>query len=185
MRRSNEINEALRAYIERRIKLKEQGQANVLPNLRLLIWKLRHGKLRSAFSKNKSSNEVPEYDVDLFQQILAETKSIVARSGGELVFVYLPEYERFSEVTPSAPWSAARIKPEILDMVSESGIDVIDIEPAFRRESDPLELFPFKLQGHYNSKGYAVVADEITRYLETRGAGSGSPFIGSPSVEKP
>ena len=69
-------------------------------------------------------------------------------------------------------------------MLSELGLDVIDVEPAFRKESDPLDLFPFKLQGHYNSKGYTVVADEITRYLEAQGFSSGSPFTSSLSVDQ-
>ena len=78
---------------------------------------------------------------------MREAKSIVEGDGNNLVFVYLPEYERFSEDTASAPWSAARLKPDILRMLSELGLDVIDVEPAFRKESDPLDLFPFKLQG--------------------------------------
>jgi hypothetical protein len=166
MSRHKEINEALRIYIDNRLKMKEQGRAKVLPNLRLLLWKLRHDKLPTAYSENKGSSDVADYDIELFGQVLEETKRIIMGSGGKLVFVYLPEYERFSENTPSPPWSAARIKPDIIDMVSALGIDVIDIEPAFHREDDPLELFPFRIQGHYNSKGYAVVANEIKRYLD-------------------
>ena len=182
--RQKEIDDALRAYVEHRIKVKDLGRATVLPNLRLLIWKLRNGKLFPRYN-NSDPDDVPEYDIDLFQKILREATNIVEENGGQLVFVYLPEYERFNEDTPSAPWSAARLKPEILKMLSELGLDVIDIEAAFRKESDPLDLFPFKLQGHYNSKGYAVVAAEIMRYLEAQGISSGLPFRSSRSVENP
>jgi len=174
MQRHSEINKAVYAYIENRLKMKEQGQAKLLPNLRSLFWEFRQGKLLTPFTKKKSPSDLlkSKYDIELFQQILAETKRIIARGGGKLVFVYLPEYERFSEETPSPPWSAARIKSDILDMVSTLGVDVIDIEPAFHRENDPLELFPYKIQGHYNSRGYAVVANEIKRYLENYKVGS-------------
>ena len=57
--RQNEINGAVRAYVEDRIMGQERGQANVLPNLRLLILKLRNGKLFSAYSRSKSPNDVP------------------------------------------------------------------------------------------------------------------------------
>ena len=166
MSRHKEINEALRNYIDNRLEMKEQGRAKILPNLRLLLWKLRHETQPAAYSEKKSNNDVVDYNIELFKRILEETKRIITASGGHLVFVYLPEYERFREDTPSPPWSAARIKPDILDMVSRLGIDVIDLEPAFHREEDPLELFPFRIMGHYNSKGYAIVAKEIKRYLD-------------------
>jgi hypothetical protein len=166
MPRQKEINEALHVYIDNRLKVKEQGRAKVLPNLRLLLWRFRHETQPAAYSENKGSSDAADYDIELFKRTLEETKRIIMGSGGNLVFVYLPEYERFSEEMPSPPWSAARIKPDIIDVVSALGIDVIDIEPAFHGEEDPLELFPFRIQGHYNSKGYAVVANEIKRYLD-------------------
>jgi len=166
--RHKEVDEALRIYVDHRLMLKEQGQAKVLPNLRLLLWRFRHETLSADYSDKKSSSNVADYDVQLFKRILGEAKRIITGSGGQLVFVYLPEYERFSDDVPSPPWSAAGIKSDILELVSGLGIDVIDIEPAFHREADPLGLFPFRIKGHYNSKGYAVVANEIKRYLDDR-----------------
>jgi hypothetical protein len=134
----------------------------------LLLWEFRHGKLPVDYGEEKSSTDPADYDIDLFKRILIEAKRSISAGGGHLVFVYLPEYERFRKDIPSPPWSAAGIKSEILNMVSGLGIDVIDIAPAFNREEDPLGLFPFRIKGHYNSKGYAVVANEIKRYLDGR-----------------
>jgi hypothetical protein len=95
-----------------------------------------------------------------------EAKHSARQVGARLVFVYLPEYERFNPATFSAPWSASRIKPDIVDLVSSLGIDLIDIEDAFLDVEDPLDLFPFRMQGHYNKRGYAVVANKIKEYLD-------------------
>jgi len=55
-----------------------------------------------------------------------------------------------------------------VQIVSSSGIDLIDVENAFREAEEPLSLFPFGKQGHYNPYGYAVVVDAIRRYLALR-----------------
>lgn len=164
--RHKEIDKALRVYVDNRLIMKEQGRAKVLPNLRQLLWKLRNETLPIADGEKKSSSNVAGYDIELFKRILEETQRILNGKRGQLVFVYLPEYERFRNDLPSPPWSAAGIKSDVLSMVSALGIDVIDIEPAFHRENEPLDLFPFGINGHYNSKGYAVVANEIKKYLD-------------------
>ena len=50
-------------------------------------------------------------------------------------------------------------------MVSSLGIGLIDIEPAFLAYKDPLDLVPFRMQGHYNKRGYSIVVSEIHKYL--------------------
>jgi hypothetical protein len=172
MHRQRDVNNAVRDYVEGRLTEKDQGRALILPNIRLLIWKFRQGNLLTSWSRKNSPGQAPVHDIELFRQVLTEAKRIITAQGGRFVFIYLPEYERFVADKQSPPWSAARIKAEILDMVATLEIDTIDIEKAFRREADPLELFPFKIQGHYNSKGYAVVANEIMQYLEHQQAGS-------------
>jgi hypothetical protein len=145
--RHREIDAATREYLNGRITEKVNGRAVIFPNLRLLLWRIRH------------------YDLSLFRKILATAKQVVEKNGGRLAFVYLPEYERFNRKVPSAPWSGAGMKTEVLAMVSSLGIDLIDIEPAFLAVEDPVDLFPFRMQGHYNKQGYSIVADEIHKYL--------------------
>lgn len=160
--KKDKINAAMRDYVNNRIEVQEQGRAKVLPNLRLLFWKIRNRK-PSSIGTRKSIN----YDLPMFQEILVSAKHTVEESGGQLVFVYLPEYERFNSEVQKAPWSASRIKGEVVDMVNSLGIDLIDIEPAFRMVEDPLNLFPFRIQGHYNETGHSIVASEIQKYVSS------------------
>ena len=163
--KKDKINAAMRDYVNNRIETQEQGRAKVFPNLRLLFWKIRNRKPR--WIDTHKSNNVDNSELLLFQEILASAKHKVEESGGQLVFVYLPEYERFNSEVQSAPWSASRIKGEVVDMVNSLGIDLIDIEPAFRMVEDPLNLFPFRIQGHYNETGNSIVASEIQKYLSS------------------
>ena len=159
--RHREIDVATREYLNDRVNEKVNGRAVIFPNLRLLLWRIRYTQTGPVQNIDSPMN----YDLSLFRKILATAKQVVEKSGGRLVFVYLPEYERFNREVPSAPWSGTGMKTEVLAMVSSLGIDLIDIEPAFLAVEDPLNLFPFRMQGHYNKQGYAIVADEIHKYL--------------------
>ena len=163
--RYREIDAATRGYLNGRINEKVNGRAVIFPNLRLLLWRIRHAQTGTLQHVDRSMH----YDLSLFRKILATAKQVVEKNGGRLVFVYLPEYERFNREVPSAPWSGAGMKTEVLAMVSSLGIDLIDIEPAFLAVKDPVDLFPFRMQGHYNKQGYSIVADEIYRYLSADG----------------
>jgi len=163
--RYREIDAATRGYLNGRINEKVNGRAVIFPNLRLLLWRIRHTQTGPLQHVDRSMH----YDLSLFRKILATAKQVVEKNGGRLVFVYLPEYERFNREVPSAPWSGAGMKTEVLAMVSSLGIDLIDIEPAFLAVKDPVDLFPFRMQGHYNKQGYSIVADEIYRYLSADG----------------
>ena len=159
--RHREIDTATREYLNDRINEKVNGRAVIFPNLRLLLWRIRHTQTGPV----QNIDSPMYYDLSLFRKILATAKEVVEKNGGRLVFVYLPEYERFNREVPSAPWSGAGMKTEVLAMVSSLGIDLIDIEPAFLTVEDPVDLFPFRMQGHYNKQGYSIVADEIHKYL--------------------
>jgi hypothetical protein len=159
--RHREIDAATREYLNDRINEKVNGRAVIFPNLRLLLWRIRHTQTDPI----KNIDSPMYYDLSVFRKILATAKQLVEKNGGRLVFVYLPEYERFNREVPSAPWSGAGMKTEVLAMVSSLGIDLIDIEPAFLTVEDPVDLFPFRMQGHYNKQGYSIVADEIHKYL--------------------
>ena len=163
--RHREIDAATREYLNDRITEKANGRVVIFPSLRLLLWRIRHAQTGPV----QYTDSPMYYDLSSFRKILATAKQVVEKSGGRLVFVYLPEYERFNREVPNAPWSGTGMKTEVLAMVSSLGIDLIDIEPAFLAVEDPLNLFPFRMQGHYNKQGYSIVADEIHKYLSAEG----------------
>ena len=159
--RYREIDKAMRSFVDDRLVEKIRTTPAVLPNLRTLLWRFRHnqaGPIQAPVTQT-------QYDLSLFRTILSSAKEAVGNNGGRLVFVYLPEYERFNLDVPAASWSGAPMKDEVLAMVSSLGIDYIDIGPAFRAVADPLDLFPFRVQGHYNRQGHEILAQEIRNYL--------------------
>ena len=96
----------------------------------------------------------------LFNDILTKAKSRVEAWGGEMYFVYLPEYNRYQVKRFSH--DRFRKKAEIIELVKGLDIPVIDIhKEVFSNNSDPLSMFPFRIPGHYNSDTYAKVSKVI------------------------
>ena len=93
----------------------------------------------------------------VFRAILTRAKSRVDAWGGHLFFVYLPEWARYSHYTS---WGKAK-RDEVLQIVHDLEIPVIDLNPAFEAQGDPLSLFPFRQVGHYTESGNQVVAKEV------------------------
>lgn len=96
-----------------------------------------------------------------FKKILELTKSLTSKNNSKLYFVYLPEYSRYKIDYDNTNYNL------IKNIVTELNIPFIDInEEVFKKEQNPLKLFPFELLGHYNVNGYKKVAETI--YKVTR-----------------
>jgi hypothetical protein len=97
-------------------------------------------------------------DLSLFQGILRKARDESSTWGGELYFVYLPEYGRYASKVDS---DAYRHRGEVLSIVKALKIPVIDVHTAFAAHPDPLSLFPFRLNNHFAPEGYRLAAQTI------------------------
>lgn len=107
------------------------------------------------------NREAPEYPSELMRSILTSAREDVESWGGELVFVYLPDWNRFGR-----PASAFPFRDEVLQDVEAVGLQVIDMVPVFTAHEEPTEWFPFGLSAHYNEEGYRRVGETIVRELQ-------------------
>ena len=99
-------------------------------------------------------------DADLLRAVLRRAKDAVGAWGGALHFVYLPEWQRYKN-----PKRANSYRDQVLAIVKSAGLPLIDLHETFRSHPDPLSLFPFRQQGHYNMEGHRVVADAVLRSI--------------------
>jgi hypothetical protein len=114
-----------------------------------------------AAGADESTADLHGAGMSVFRSILLQAKQQTETWGGQLVFVYLPDWGRYAGyVTPEI-----MIRSDVLTMVRSLGIRIVDVEPAFRTHGDPLSLFPFRRSGHYTESGYQIVATEVLREL--------------------
>jgi hypothetical protein len=98
--------------------------------------------------------------IQLFKEVLRQAAQTTHSWKGRFIFVYLPQYERYTH-----PWLANPDRQRLLSMVRELGVEIIDLHPVFASQQDPISLFPFRRPGHYDIAGHQIVADTILAYL--------------------
>lgn len=154
------IDVALRRLVEERLSEPAPSRwllFSALQPLRLFI--------QQAVSETRFSPEplgyLREADIlETYTNVLGQAHHRVSQWGGRLLFVYLPEWRTFHDHVSSRE---DRIKIE--QMVAREGLQFLDLTPRFLLGGDPLQYFPFRKFGHYNEKGYALVADAIRETL--------------------
>ena len=96
-----------------------------------------------------------------FKKILQLTKELIDQNNSELYFVYLPKYVRYKVIYDNTNYN------KIKNIVTELNIPFIDIHnEVFKKEQNPLKLFPFEMNGHYNVEGYKKVAETIYKFTK-------------------
>ena len=122
---------------------------------------LRLYNLREKLGLVNYFSEVP----DEFQSILSKADQVVSSWGGELYFVYLPAYLRYSSLVEDH--DEYNHKGQILKMVESTDIPVIDIhERVFAEHEDALGLFPYRINGHYTPEGYRLTSESILNFIK-------------------
>jgi hypothetical protein len=107
----------------------------------------------------------PPPDLALFQRVIHEAKVAVESWGGRLWFVYLPSWDRYGRRGP--PPDDGRV--EVLAAAAREGLTALDLSELFDRQPAPLELFPYRLNGHYSALGYRVAGVELADRLAASG----------------
>jgi len=169
--RQNDIDQALTHDIERQEALEKANQARREENrisgtLREFI-KLTNLREQLSLVYGTDAKELEKLsdlegpNMDLFHEILSQAKSRVSAWGGTLYFVYLPGFARYDNYYDMASEQRSRV----INLLRILDIPLIDIDPAFGAQKDPLSLFPFREPGHYNEKGHQLVAEEVLKAI--------------------
>lgn len=121
------------------------------------------GLLRSSLAQDTPTRSF-DSSWPLMNNVLIEAKKITESWGGELVFVYLPSYTRYSDSISDQ--DEYLDKALLIKSVRRLQIPVIDIHENFLKDKDPLRFFPSRKNGHYNEEGYLMVSRSLVEKLK-------------------
>ena len=101
---------------------------------------------------------------EIYSQILDEAIKTADDWGGKIYFVYYPHSARyFDSLVYPYP---LRKYDFMLDLVNKKKLKIIDLKKeVFDNYGDQKSLFPLRMSGHPNEKGYDLVAQYITKIL--------------------
>ena len=82
------------------------------------------------------------------------------------IFVYIPDKYTFFDIKkPFILKQSIKKRDKIIDEIKKSGIRVIDFKKILNKHPNPKSLYPLEYPGHYNSKGYEEIANNIYKHL--------------------
>lgn len=112
--------------------------------------------LRSIIHARLSKNYSPKKNLFKFREVIKLIKKLADENNSKLFFINLPNYERYKY--NFIPFENDNIR-EIMNTLNIPFIDIHD--EVFKKEDNPLSLFPNEMFGHYNVEGYKKIGKKI------------------------
>ncbi len=176
IQRQTEIDDRLLRYIAE-AEVKEE-KAKLKKAWTRLVRFLRFSNIRQRLDFDDFDPYVDPYVDPLFHEVLKKARDWTVAWGGELYFVYLPDYERYAEdvQNPDLYMKRKAVSSAVVEVVEGLDIPVIDIhQEVFAGHPDWRSLFPLRIGGHYNAEGFSEVSEAIVsgvRKIQQRHSGA-------------
>ena len=124
---------------------------------------------RSLFSLIPKSTKIEDIIKTHFN-IFKKTQQNIDEWGGSLYVVYLPSIHQVDKKNTfkSIPleYKTDLYKKDVEQNIKSLNISYLNMkEEVFDNHFDPLSLFPFRIEGHYNDEGYRLVSEKIIERL--------------------
>ena len=156
--RQNEIDQEYIAFYEKYWKHEETKLKRLK---RILFSSITLNNLRNRLALLEDSEQS---QLQLYETILRKAKNVATSWGGKLFFVYLPAYYRYFYKKDDQ--YAQRL--QVLATIKKLDIPIIDFHETIKKQEDPLDLFPFRVHGHYTERGYNLLASTIISDLHKK-----------------
>ena len=116
-------------------------------------------KLKNIFStKTFYFNNDNTIEEDLFLKVLNKMTLVSNQWNGNLVLVYLPDWNRFNSKYSLVGYFH---KKKIEKILKKTNVIYIDMVKEFEKSQNPINYYPFGIRGHYTKDGYRLIADTI------------------------
>ena len=151
-------------YLDYQKRYNSKFQFNFISILKLLKFRMILIERRLI---NKNERNINKYNFLINQDlknILSIVKDITEKNNQDFYFIYLPGMENFYPKRYADTYKKVNdLKPKVFKVVEDLEINIIDLEKHLKNEK-PTDMFPKR--GHYNSKGYQLIAEGIFQNLK-------------------
>jgi hypothetical protein len=157
--RDGEIKSLEKTYVNQLSKLKNETIESNEKCLKLEQYKAKY--LENSKIEKKESEEILKFDknFDNFKKIIKKANELALNNNINFYFVYLSSRPKYA-----AKYDGENYK-KVINLIEEYNIPIIDMHKFFKEHNDPLSMFPFRRQLHYNEIGYKFVANKIYEFI--------------------
>jgi len=122
---------------------------------------LRERYLENSKIKEREREEILKFDKNFhnFKKIIKNANELALNNNIKFYFVYLSSRPKYA-----AKYDGENYK-KVINLIEEFNIPIIDMHKFFKEHKDPLSMFPFRRQLHYNEIGYRFVANKIYQFV--------------------
>tara|TARA_Y100000294_G_C8556519_1_gene337386 strand:- start:122 stop:1639 length:1518 start_codon:yes stop_codon:yes gene_type:complete len=177
--RQDEVDKAMINFMQKEWKTKMYQKVNPYKSQifekteKNWIAKIFHAlllrNLRSTIKVEPRLSRLHEQELTIFKNILQKSRDRVSGWDGKLYFVYLPRFPCYNKLGTNCRNTFNKeemYRKDVLQIIEKLNIPNIDtLNEVFKPHSDPTSLFPFRMYGHYNAKGYRLIAEAISNRL--------------------
>ena len=153
----------------------EQTILNEKKKLQLNDFKIKKTHNKHAFKKiirlkilrdNIALDRGLNFKIDpIFEKIIIKAKKIAEEKNSKFYFVYLPDKETFK--AHNLVKKNFYKRKEIFEVLKRNDINFIDIySQLFAKADDPIDLFAYRIYGHYSSETYLKIAKILKTYID-------------------
>ena len=158
--KQNQINEMANQMIERHHAKKKKQSEHVISFTFKFIKFIKIFNIRYLIKTRLTQLEPHQSTRPEFKETLKQANDLALKNNSKLYFVYLPEHSRYISNYDNSTYHLVK------NIVDELNIPFIDSHrEVFKKEKNPLKLFPFELHGHYTVEGYRKVAEAIYKFI--------------------
>ena len=109
-----------------------------------------------------SSTKVTNENLNLLKKVFYKANKFSEDNNANFYIIILPDIDRYLSKNKKK-YSINEVKAIARDL----NIKFIDIDlEVFDKEINPKDLFPFKMEGHYNIEGYKKISDSIYNFIK-------------------
>ena len=158
--RQNEIDSFVNDVLNK-TNLNKYTQFIKLYKTRQMMSNLLNDKSLTKKTKKNDTKNNPLLTLSEFKKIIKLAKNLSQKNNSQFYFVYLPKYQRYKNNHVDLNYNLVK------KIIRELDIPFIDIHSeVFQKEKNPLKLFPFEMNGHYNVEGYKKIAETIYKFTQ-------------------
>lgn len=124
-------------------------------------------KITKKFLGKREDFKIIKYENNtllLFDKLLKKVQKLSKKNNSNLYFVYIPGYNRFTKNILAEDTKHLNYE-DVIKSVNKNDIILIDFYSKMNEMNDPLSLYPFRGFGHFNEKGYKILAEYILQKI--------------------
>ncbi len=156
--KEKEIKKIFKNYTDKQLKIRGNNEKRQNRFIKyIMLWNLRSKAHYLAANFGVKGDLNLDNSFNLYLDIINKVNNFSKQNNSKLYFIFIPAFERYSNKEFSNKYYF-----KLIEYLKKNKIELIDLHfDLISKHQDPLELYPFRMSGHFNEYGYKKISKFI------------------------